>query len=57
MGDMDQMDEAGPYYNLGPRIIRKTGVFRYMSSRNNAFTNRGQKAMIKVHPQTSGDEP
>ena len=43
---MDELDDAGTYFDLGPRKITNSGVFYYMSTRNNNFSNRDQKAQI-----------
>jgi hypothetical protein len=37
-----------PYFDLAPQQVRHAGIFNYMCTRNNAFTNRGQKAQIVV---------
>jgi hypothetical protein len=36
------------YFNAGLVQMNKTGTFFYMNSRNNNFTNRGQKAVLVV---------
>jgi len=33
---------------LGPRVVTQNGNYHYMSTRNNNFTNRGQKGLIVV---------
>jgi len=35
--------------------FRNAGVFNYLCTRNNAFTNRGEKAQITVTPVTNAD--
>lgn len=45
---MDQFDDAGTYFDLGPRQITQAGVFHYMCTRNNAFSNRSQKGKLVV---------
>jgi hypothetical protein len=47
-GELSELDDAGTYFDLGVRRINKQGVFHYMSTRNNNFSNRGQKAKIVV---------
>jgi hypothetical protein len=47
-GENQQLDDAGPYYDLGPRPVTGKGTYYYMSTRNNNFTNRSQKAKIVV---------
>jgi hypothetical protein len=39
-----------PYFDGGLIKMNKTGTFYYMSSRNNNFSNRGQKAILTVSP-------
>jgi hypothetical protein len=41
-----KLNAASPYFNGGLQAMNKTGTFYYMSSRNNNFTNRGQKAVL-----------
>jgi len=36
------------YFNAGLVQMNKTGTYFYMNSRNNNFTNRGQKAVLVV---------
>ncbi len=48
-GDMAQLDDAGTYFDLGLRQVTQAGVFYYMCSRNNNFSNRDQKGMVLVH--------
>jgi len=47
-GDIEELDDASTHFNLGLRKITKTGIWRYMCTRNNNFTNRSQKAEIRV---------
>ena len=42
-GDMEELDDAGTYYNMGLRRITIPGVYNYMCTRNNNFSNRSQK--------------
>lgn len=39
-----------PYFDGGLVQMNKTGTFYYMSSRNNNFSNRGQKSILIVAP-------
>jgi len=55
-GDIEELDENGPSFCLGLRQAKKAGMFRYMCTRNNNFTNRGQKACVKVNPKKKRDE-
>ena len=45
---MSELDDAGTYYDLGPRKVTANGIYHYMCSRNNNFSNRGQKGKIVV---------
>jgi hypothetical protein len=47
-GEMSELDDAGTYFDLGPRACTANGVYHYMSTRNNNFSNRSQKARIVV---------
>jgi plastocyanin len=38
------MGVYSPYYDSTPIQVRNAGIFNYLCTRNNAFTNRGQKA-------------
>ena len=40
---MEELDDAGTYYNMGLRRITIPGVYNYMCTRNNNFSNRSQK--------------
>lgn len=54
-GDIEQLDENGPNFDLDQRQCNKPGVYRYMCTRNNNFTNRGQKGVVIVHPKAKKD--
>ena len=43
---MSELDDAGTYYDLGPRKVTMKGEFHYMCTRNNNFSNRSQKGRI-----------
>lgn len=47
-GEMSELDDAGTYFDLGPKKVTGTGTFFYMSTRNNNFSNRSQKGRIIV---------
>jgi len=47
-GELSELDEAGTYFDLGPRKITSKGTAHYMCSRNNNFSNRSQKGKIIV---------
>ena len=45
---MSELDDAGTYFDLGPRKATSAGIFYYMSTRNNNFSNRSQKGKIVI---------
>ncbi|CAH1783889.1 unnamed protein product [Owenia fusiformis] len=45
-GELSELDDAGTYYDLGPRKVTTTGSYHYMCTRNNNFSNRSQKGRI-----------
>lgn len=45
---MSELDDAGTYFDLGPRKITSRAVYHYLCTRNNNFTNRSQKGKIVV---------
>ncbi|XP_001628323.2 protein DD3-3 [Nematostella vectensis] len=47
-GEMSELDDAGTYFDLGPRKVTGTGTYHYMCSRNNNFSNRSQKGRIVI---------
>jgi len=57
-GDIDQNeqncfklnDPGVQYFNGGTVQMKKKGIYHYMSTRNNNFTNRSQKGTITVEP-------
>ena len=55
-GNLKQLDDAGTYYDLGVRTVGNVGTYYYMCTRNNNFSNRGQKGSIIVlsTPQNRG---
>jgi len=55
-GDIEELDENGPNFDLGLRQCNKPGVFRYVCTRNNNFTNRGQKGVVKVTDGSKKDQ-
>ncbi|XP_065067104.1 protein DD3-3-like [Rhopilema esculentum] len=48
-GEMSELDDAGTYFDLGPRKVTGIGTYFYMSTRNNNFSNRSQKGKIVVN--------
>jgi len=55
-GNMKELNDAGTFFDLGPRQISSAGVYQYMSTRNNNFSNRSQKGKFIVSSEvlTSG---
>ena len=47
------LNRANPYFNLPPKKMNKTGKAKMMSSRNNNFSNRGQKFKLNVYQRIS----
>lgn len=47
-GELSELDDSGTYANLGLHEVSKLGIFHYMCTRNNNFSNRSQKGKIKV---------
>lgn len=47
-GELSELDDAGTYFDLGPRMCTENGIFHYMCTRNNNFSNRSQKGKVVV---------
>ena len=47
------LNRAEPYFNMNPVKPTKTGKMKAMSSRNNNFSNRGQKLSLIVYSRTN----
>lgn len=47
-GNQRELDDASTYFDLGPQKVTKSGIYHYMCTRNNNFSNRDQKAKIVV---------
>jgi len=47
-GELSELDDAGTYFDLGPRRVTKNGIYNYLCTRNNNFSNRSQKGKIVV---------
>ena len=45
---MSELDDAGTYFDLGPRKVTSRRTYHYLSTRNNNFTNRSQKGKLVV---------
>lgn len=49
-GEMSELDDAGTYFDLGLRSVTSAvGIYHYMCTRNNNFSNRDQKGRIIVY--------
>ena len=48
---MSELDDAGTYFDLGPRKVTQRGTYHYMCTRNNNFSNRSQKGRIICQDQ------
>jgi len=46
---MEELNDAGTYFDLGPRQVQSTGIYNYLCTRNNNFSNRDQKGTIIVN--------
>ncbi|XP_077997419.1 protein DD3-3-like isoform X2 [Glandiceps talaboti] len=47
-GELSELDDAGTYFDLGPRKVTQSGHYHYMCTRNNNFSNRSQKGKMLV---------
>jgi hypothetical protein len=47
-GEMSELDDAGTYFDLGPRKVTINGIYHYVCTRNNNFSNRDQKGALTV---------
>ncbi|XP_070559546.1 protein DD3-3-like [Ptychodera flava] len=50
-GELSELDDAGTYFDLGPRRVTQSGYYHYMCTRNNNFSNRSQKGKLAVVDQ------
>ncbi|XP_065192405.1 protein DD3-3-like [Sycon ciliatum] len=51
-GEMSELDDAGTYFDLGPKKVTSVGTYHYMCTRNNNFSNRSQKGKLVVSAQS-----
>ena len=51
-GEMSELDDAGTYFDLGLYKVTTAGIYYYLCTRNNNFTNRSQKGVIYVTSQS-----
>ena len=49
---MDELNDAGTYFDLGAVKVTASGIFHYMCTRNNNFSNRSQKGKLIVTSST-----
>lgn len=56
-GELSELDDLGTYFDMAPRKCTEKGVFHYMSTRNNNFSNRSQKGKITISNRASVDFP
>jgi hypothetical protein len=47
-GEMSELDDSGTYFDLGPKQATVNGIYHYLCTRNNNFSNRDQKAKIVI---------
>lgn len=47
-GDLEELDDAPTHFSIGPKKITTAGIWRFLCTRNNNFTNRSQKGEIRV---------
>ncbi|XP_063687196.1 protein DD3-3-like [Bolinopsis microptera] len=55
-GDIEELDDTGTHFDLGLRQIKMSGIWRFLCTRNNNFTNRSQKGEIRVVPKSEQAE-
>jgi len=47
-GEMSELDDAGTYFDLGAVRMNMAGIYHYLCTRNNNFSNRSQKGKLIV---------
>ena len=55
-GSNDELDQASVYFDLGAQKVTEAGVFHYMCTRNNNFSNRDQKGQIVCYENEFQEE-
>jgi len=45
-GENSELDDAATYFDLGPRKMTVSGIWHYLCTRNNNFSNRSQKGKV-----------
>ena len=43
-----ELDQGSPYFDMGAKKMTSAGLYYYMCTRNNNFSNRSQKGKIVV---------
>jgi plastocyanin len=56
-GELSELDDAGTYFDLPPRPATRNGIYHYMSTRANNFSNRDHKATMIVSDSTANTQP
>jgi hypothetical protein len=51
-GELSELDDAGTYFDLGLKQCSIEGIYHYLCTRNNNFSNRSQKGKIVVDDRT-----
>jgi hypothetical protein len=52
-GEQSELDDSGTYFDLGPKKTTEKGIYHYLCTRNNNFSNRDQRAKIVVSDEES----
>jgi plastocyanin len=52
-GELSELDDAGTYFDALPQQVTSNGIYHYLCTRNNNFSNRGQKGKIVVSDSTA----
>eukprot|EP01084_Bolivina_argentea_P222976 377345_1 len=47
-GNMEELDDAGTTFCIEPVQVRATGIWHFICTRNNNFSNRSQKGSLVV---------
>jgi hypothetical protein len=55
-GELSELDDAGTYFDLGPQGATRNGIYMYLCTRNNNFSNRDQKGTIVVSDSTANTQ-
>jgi hypothetical protein len=52
-GELSELDDAATYFDMGVRKVTVAGIFHYLCTRNNNFSNRSQKGKVVASTATS----